>query len=704
VLSRLKAWLDRLTWLSSLQWSRAALAEIPAIKVKHFAAEAKTLDAARMKELDRPKRYTLVVAFLSIQYARTLDDLAELTVRRLRKLHQAGKEALAQYRLDMQNRTDQSIGALQETVVAYRSEGGIPQRFAAIERVLGDRSEQLLDHCEAHMAYVGNNNNYFSFLPKFYLTHRKALMDLLEILPLHSSTQDTSLEEAIRFIHSHRHSRKQWLPTEIATAAEGGEGEVSQTVDLSWIPKKWWTLVTGQSKRLPTPEKVHRTHFEICVLSHVSLELQSGDLYIEGSHEYGNYSQQMIEWDEYREGVEEYGGASLGLPVHGKRFVERIKQWLADHAAETDRSIPQNSQVNFQQDRLVIRRHRREFVPGLSQLKWEIAQRIQPIGVLELLADTEAWLNWTRFFGPISGFDAKIEHPTERYLMTTFCYGCQLGPSQTAKSLEQIDARQLAWVDRRHIQEETLQKAIVTTIDAYNRFSLLRFWGSGRRASVDGTKWDIYENNLLAEYHIRYGGYGGVGYYHVSDTYIALFSHFIPFGVWEAVHMLDGLLHNHSVIQPDTIHGDTQAQSAAVFALAYLLDISLMPRIRGWQGLTFHRPSRSARYQHLDSLFDDVTDWGIIETHLPDMLRVVMSIKAGKIEASTILRKLGTNSRKNKLFQAFHELGTALRTGFLLDYLNDVELRATIQSATNKSESFNNRHLRKRKYLYNETQ
>ncbi len=42
----------------------------------------------------------------------------------------------------------------------------------------------------------------------------------------------------------------------------------------------------------------------------------------------------------------------------------------------------------------------------------------------------------------------------------------------------------------------------------------------------------MYEQNLLAEYHIRYGGYGGVGYYHVSDDYIARFSHFIPCGVW----------------------------------------------------------------------------------------------------------------------------------------------------------------------------
>ena len=64
---------------------------------------------------------------------------------------------------------------------------------------------------------------------------------------------------------------------------------------------------------------------------------------------------------------------------------------------------------------------------------------------------------------------------------------------------------------------------------------------------------NLYENNLLSERHIRYGGYGGIAYYHVSDTSIALFSHFIPCGVWETVYILDGLTKNKSDIQPDTL-------------------------------------------------------------------------------------------------------------------------------------------------------
>jgi TnpA family transposase len=71
------------------------------------------------------------------------------------------------------------------------------------------------------------------------------------------------------------------------------------------------------------------------------------------------------------------------------------------------------------------------------------------------------------------------------------------------------------------------------------------------------------------------------------------------------------------------------------------------------------------------------------------MLRVGVSIAAGRITPSTILRRLGTYSRKNRLYLAFRELGVATRTAFLLQYIGDPELRSTIQAATNKSESFN---------------
>jgi hypothetical protein len=42
-------------------------------------------------------------------------------------------------------------------------------------------------------------------------------------------------------------------------------------------------------------------------------------------------------------------------------------------------------------------------------------------------------------------------------------------------------------------------------INGYNWFLLPSYWGSSERASADGTKWDLYEQNLLSEYHCQPG-------------------------------------------------------------------------------------------------------------------------------------------------------------------------------------------------------
>jgi TnpA family transposase len=46
-------------------------------------------------------------------------------------------------------------------------------------------------------------------------------------------------------------------------------------------------------------------------------------------------------------------------------------------------------------------------------------------------------------------------------------------------------------------------------------------------------------------------------------------------------------------------------------------------------------------------------------------------------------------SRKNRLYQAFRELGRVVRTTFLLDYISDMELREQITATTNKVEAYN---------------
>ena len=157
----------------------------------------------------------------------------------------------------------------------------------------------------------------------------------------------------------------------------------------------------------------------------------------------------------------------------------------------------------------------------------------------------------------------------------------------------------MAHVNGRHMTEANIDDAITGVIDAYARVGLSRHWGSGESASADGMKWDVHPESLKSSYHIRYG-YGGIGYYLVSDTYIALFSRFLACGAYEGHAILDFVTENRSALQPSTVHSDTHGQSAPIFGLAYLLGIDLMPRIRSWQDLHLFRPGANVRFEHID--------------------------------------------------------------------------------------------------------
>jgi TnpA family transposase len=208
-----------------------------------------------------------------------------------------------------------------------------------------------------------------------------------------------------------------------------------------------------------------------------------------------------------------------------------------------------------------------------------------------------------------------------------------------------------------------------------------------------GTQVATYVDNLLAETSIRYGGVGGIAYHYVSDTYVALFSRFIPCGVWEAVHLIEGLLANDSDIQPTTIHADTQGQSAPVFTLATLFGFDLMPRIRNFADLTFFRADAHRLYPATGELYGEagrgVIDWRLIERHWRDLMQVAISISDGRLSSATLMRRLRSNSRKNRIYKVFREVGRSVRTVTLLRYLADPALRSRITAATNKVESYN---------------
>ena len=682
-LNGLRELLTRYDQLSALAGNQELLRNIPVVKRHQLSLEGMSLDAASMVDMEANKRYSVALALIERQLARVIDDLCDVFCKQMARAQHLADTELENYLTANQDKTDEILRRFAQLDNLLQSDQTMDDQIASARQLVTARPD-LCEFSRVHAEYGGKNECRFMW--QFFKTRRGELFRILTKLPMVATSQDKSFEHALAFILANRRRQSDWISL-------GGTGDAILTrQDLDWVPEKWWKLVTGVANDKAEPTQVNRRQFEVCVCRQLVQELKSADICVPGSDAYSDFREQLLPMDECIKTMAEYGEL-VGLPVENPAFVDHLRAQLVTVADALDRDYLSNVYFNIVDGRPTLARLTKKPDPtGFQVVEEALTRKLQALdlSILDVLGDTMRWLNWGQSFGPLSGHESKVEDEARRQILTTFAYGTGLGPTQVAKSVTGVSDRQIAFLNQRHVTTEKLEVTICEVINAYNRFWLPKLWGDAKRAGADGTKWDLYENNLLSERHIRYGGYGGIAYYHVSDNYIALFSHFIPCGVWEAIYILDGLTKNNSDIQPDTLHGDTQAQSTPVFGLAYLLGIKLMPRIRNWKDLKCYKPSPEAIYSHIGNLFTkDNINWELIARHLPDMLQVALSIKAGRIAPSTILRKLGTASRKNKLYYAFRELGRVVRTCFLLEYVNSEELRRIIHGATNRCESFN---------------
>ena len=69
-----------------------------------------------------------------------------------------------------------------------------------------------------------------------------------------------------------------------------------------------------------------------------------------------------------------------------------------------------------------------------------------------------------------------------------------------------------------------------------------------------------------------------------------------------------------------------------------------------------------------------------------DILRLMASMKLMRCSASQMLKMLSGSERDNILYKAFKEFGRLLKTHFILNYIDDEELRQNIQKQLNRVE------------------
>ena len=669
-------WLQHIERLKRLSDQMPPL-DIPMPKLRFFRDWARAYDATQLSRLKAPTRYGLAAIYIHFQRGQALDDAVELYIRFIQKLENLAIRKLQEHRLSTGETADELIAQLRTTAVAAQTQGSKETRLRAIDASFDQDLTSVVEACDQHLAV--RHKDFLPFLLTPSESTRRLLLNCLEIAELHALDDESESRQLLAVLKNLRGMRKK---RELTYADVG-----LVPTDLSWLSELWRRHVLVSS---PSGETLlDRSYLELAILFRIRAELKSGELYVPKGERFDDYREHLVDDKRFKEELVAYGETTK-IEVDPKRHVDELRKSLAATTLRVDTRFPTNAYATIEDGKLSLKRSRRdEPNPETAKLEALISERMAQINIADVITDTCRWVNLAAEFRTVSGETSRVKELFLRVVTTIVCYGLNFGPVQTARSVKTVSRKQVSWINLQYVTEPLLDRVIMKVVNRFNEYRLPQYWGSGKSASADGTKWSLYEQNLISERHIRYGGYGGIGYYHVSDRYIALMSHFTTCGTHEAIFILDGLLNNNSDIQPDTVHGDTQAQSLPVFALAHLLGIKLMPRIRNMKDLAFSRAEAKHRCKNIEALFRDNIDWDLIEKHLPEMMRIAVSIKLGLITSSSILRRLGTHNRKNPIYFAFRELGKVVRTKFMLEYLDDVEIRKTIQAATNKSEQFN---------------
>ncbi|WP_165781466.1 Tn3 family transposase [Streptosporangium minutum] len=224
------------------------------------------------------------------------------------------------------------------------------------------------------------------------------------------------------------------------------------------------------------PGKLVRRHFEICVFSCQADELVRGDVAAVDSEAYANWQSQLLSWEDCQPHLAIYC-AEVGMPMKTSEFVAQLKLRMTGVAATVDAGYPDNADLLIDEQSRLSLKARKSAGHSAEALKLATAvkDRLPERSLLEILTRTTRHLRWFRHFGPLSGSEAKLADPLERYLLVAFAYGCNLGAAQAARHLGgRVSAHELSYTVRMHVTLAGLNKAIADVVNAYLRLDLPR--------------------------------------------------------------------------------------------------------------------------------------------------------------------------------------------------------------------------------------
>jgi TnpA family transposase len=645
-----------------------------------YRQRAATESPHELRKHPEPIRYTLISAFCWLRSQEITDNLVELLIQ---IIHRIGVRA--EKRIDKELLNDfRQVGGktnllfrLAEAAIEY-PEGIIKQ---ILYPVVGEQTlkDLVKEYKSTGLAY---RQRVHTVMRSSYASHyRRMVPQILEVLEFRSSNDvHRPVIQALELLKKYADSKQRYY-------------SASEEVPIEGVLKTGWREILLE-KDPDGNERINRINYEISVLQSLRERLRCKEIWVVGANRYRNPDEDLpTDFELQRPAYYK----ALTLPLDIETFVEGLQQRMSEALEQLDRELPNNPQVQILgkgNGWIKVSPFQPSPEPtNLKQLKAEINQIWPMTSLLDILKETDLRVGFTRHFKSL-GTREMLRRDTlqKRLLLCLYGLGTNTGLKRVNTGISEENYQDLLYVRRRFIHKEQLRNAIASVVNAIFEIRLPQIWGEGTTACAsDSKKFGAWDQNLMTEWHIRYGGRGVMIYWHVEKNSACIYSQLKTCSSSEVAAMIEGVLRHCTQMKVEKNYVDSHGQSEVAFAFCHLLGFQLMPRLKRINVQKLYRPQigQPDAYPNLQKILTRPIKWDLIRQQYDQMIKYATALRLGTAETEAILKRFTRNPLAHPTYQALAELGKAIKTIFLCQYLHYEAVRREVNEGLNVVEHWN---------------